>query len=179
MVRAGPAAQATSLGRKSTKGTWTNLHGRASEFPRKYTSAPAKWSGCGGVSPVLWTHDYFNDSSDGLVSRAQDCELRELVANRKHPNDKDLQDQQSSTTTSGSLTTAHAHFLQEGWGGSLSRALPVMGGVWLQASGCGRHAWQSREQVLGLRPGFLLHISPWWYSSPDHPIWLRNHFVRL
>ena len=61
---------------------------------------------------MLWTHGYFNGSSDGLVSPAEECELRDLVVNRIHPNEEDLQDKHGSTTTSGSLTSAHAQFLQ-------------------------------------------------------------------
>ena len=53
---------------------------------------------------MLWTHGYFNGSSDGLVSPAEEYELGDLVVNRIHPNEEDLQDKHGSTTTSGSLT---------------------------------------------------------------------------
>ena len=78
---------------------------------------------------MLWTHGYFNGSSDGLVSPAEEYELGDLVVNRIHPNEEDLQEEQGSTTTSGSLTKCTCTLSPSTWGGSLSRALPAMGGV--------------------------------------------------
>ena len=162
MVRAGPAAQATPLRRKSTKERWTNLERKGLRVSAKMPlRVPANWSGCGGVSPVFWTENHYNYTSDGPVSPAEECELRELVANRIHTNEENLPDEHGSNTTSGSLTkcTCALSPSRQGWEseqstsghGRKSEYRPpggeeVPGGAVKRASGSGQDSF--------------LHISP-------------------
>ena len=155
--------------------------GRASEFPWKCPLCSAEnWSACGGVSAVLRTHDcrkwdseYFHHSGDPRASSAQEFERRGPVRNWNWQTDEDLWHVHGRETTSGALIRCACALYHPG---SLSRALAVAGGIWIQAWERRRGAGLPGKEVP--EPGILCTYFSWWYSLLDLAILLRNHFVR-